>query len=115
DSAADGADGSSDAGGGSADDGSADGAGADASGSEASGSDANGSKDGGDLPRTGVETANVVAAALALIVAGRAVVTMVRRRRSGISAPAPRSALPPRLSAHAACRASITGSGLACP
>src|SRR5699024_8484543 len=85
DSAADGADGSSDAGsgsaGGSADGGSADGAGADANGS---GSDANGSKDGGDLPRTGFETANVVAAALALIVAGSAVVTMVRRRRIGI-------------------------------
>ncbi|WP_181273120.1 bifunctional metallophosphatase/5'-nucleotidase [Brevibacterium oceani] len=80
DSAAGGADGSSAAGGASAD---ADGANASADGGSAdgSGSDANGSKDGGDLPRTGFETFNIVAAALALIVAGGTAVTLVRRRR----------------------------------
>lgn len=73
DSASGSADGSSAAGGAntSADGGSADG----------SGTDATGSKDGGDLPRTGFETANIVAAALALIVAGGTAVTVVRRRR----------------------------------
>lgn len=55
--------------------------GASNAGSDGSGSDANGSKDGGDLPRTGFETFNVVAAALALIVAGATAVTVVRRRR----------------------------------
>ncbi|WP_025779552.1 bifunctional metallophosphatase/5'-nucleotidase [Brevibacterium sp. VCM10] len=78
DSAADGSDnGSSNAGGG------ADGANASADGGSAdgSGADANGSKDGGDLPRTGFETFNIVAAALALIVAGGTAVTIVRRRK----------------------------------
>ncbi|MCI4011108.1 bifunctional UDP-sugar hydrolase/5'-nucleotidase [Brevibacterium sp. ZH18] len=56
----------------------ADGSGADADGS---GSDANGSKDGGDLPRTGFEALNIVAAALALIVAGGAAVAAVRRKK----------------------------------
>ncbi|WP_166973203.1 bifunctional metallophosphatase/5'-nucleotidase [Brevibacterium atlanticum] len=75
-----GADGSSAADGASAD---ADGANASAEGGSAdgSGSDANGSKDGGDLPRTGFETFNIVAAALALIVAGGTAVTLVRRRK----------------------------------
>lgn len=55
--------------------------GAGSAGSDGSGSDANGSKDGGNLPRTGFETVNVVAAALALIVAGATAVTVARRRR----------------------------------
>ena len=42
------------------------------------------SKDGGDLPRTGFETFNIVAAALALIVAGGTAVTIVRRRKLSI-------------------------------
>ncbi len=77
DSAAGGSDGSSNAGSG------ADGANASADGGSAdgSGADANGSKDGGDLPRTGFETVNIVAAALALIVAGGTAVTIVRRRK----------------------------------
>ena len=77
DNAAGGSDGSSNAGGG------ADGANASADGGSAdgSGADANGSKDGGDLPRTGFETFNIVAAALALIVAGGTAVTIVRRRK----------------------------------
>jgi len=77
DSAAGGSDGSSNAGSG------ADGANASADGGSAdgSGADANGSKDGGDLPRTGFETVNIVAAALALIVAGTTAVTIVRRRK----------------------------------
>ncbi len=63
--------------------GNADGANATADGGSAdgSGSDASGSKDGGDLPRTGFETFNIVAAALALIVAGGTAVTVVRRRK----------------------------------
>ncbi|UVI35153.1 5'-nucleotidase C-terminal domain-containing protein [Brevibacterium spongiae] len=85
DSAAGGSDGSSDADGAnaSADGGNADGANASADGGSAdgSGSDANGSKDGGDLPRTGFETFNIVAAALALIVAGGTAITLVRRRK----------------------------------
>ncbi|MGC2975773.1 bifunctional metallophosphatase/5'-nucleotidase [Brevibacterium sp. FAM 25378] len=83
------ADGGDSAAGGSADGGdsaaggNADGASASADGGSAdgTGSDANGSKDGGDLPRTGFETFNIVAAALALIVAGATAVTVVRRRR----------------------------------
>ncbi|WP_169252933.1 5'-nucleotidase C-terminal domain-containing protein [Brevibacterium sp. 'Marine'] len=78
DSTADGSDnGSSNAGSG------ADGSNASADGGAAdgSGADANGSKDGGDLPRTGFETVNIVAAALALIVAGTTAVTIVRRRK----------------------------------
>jgi 5'-nucleotidase len=84
DNAAGGSDGSSNAGGGA--DGNADGADASAGGGSAdgSGSDANGSKDGGDLPRTGFETFNIVAAALALIVAGGTAVTVVRRRRMNV-------------------------------
>ena len=80
DNAAGGSDGSSNAGGG------ADGANASADGGSAdgSGADANGSKDGGDLPRTGFETFNIVAAALALIVAGGTAVTIVRRRKLSI-------------------------------
>lgn len=79
DSAASGAaDGGDDAAGGS--DGSSNAGGADAS-ADGSGADANGSKDGGDLPRTGFETFNIVAAALALIVAGTTTVTIVRRRK----------------------------------
>jgi 5'-nucleotidase len=62
---------------------SADGSGADGAGANANGSNANGAKDGGDLPRTGFETVNVVAAALALIVAGTTAVTLVRRRKIG--------------------------------
>ncbi|SDS83222.1 5'-nucleotidase [Brevibacterium sandarakinum] len=67
----------------------ADGANADDSGAtsaNADGSEANadGSKDGGDLPRTGFEALNLVAAALALIVAGSMAVTMVRRRRTTV-------------------------------
>lgn len=54
---------------------------ADGGSADGSGSDANGSKDGGDLPRTGFETFNIVAAALALIVAGTTAVTIVRRRK----------------------------------
>lgn len=62
---------------------------ADASGAtsaNADGSEANaeGAKDGGDLPRTGFEAMNLVAAALALIVAGSMAVTMVRRRRTTV-------------------------------
>ena len=77
DNAAGGSDGSSNAGSG------ADGANASADGGSAdgTGADANGSKDGGDLPRTGFETFNIVAAALALIVAGGTAVTIVRRRK----------------------------------
>ncbi|SDS29477.1 5'-nucleotidase [Brevibacterium siliguriense] len=77
DDAAGGSDGSSNAGG------DADGANASSDGGSAdgSGADANGSKDGGDLPRTGFETFNIVAAALALIVAGATAVTIVRRRK----------------------------------
>lgn len=52
---------------------------ADGGSADGSGADANGSKDGGDLPRTGFETFNIVAAALALIVAGTTAVTIVRR------------------------------------
>lgn len=80
DNAAGESDGSSNAGGG------ADGANASADGGSAdgSGADANGSKDGGDLPRTGFETFNIVAAALALIVAGGTAVTIVRRRKLSI-------------------------------
>ncbi|WP_098730218.1 bifunctional metallophosphatase/5'-nucleotidase [Brevibacterium epidermidis] len=80
DNATGGSDGSSNAGGG------ADGANASADGGSAdgSGADANGSKDGGDLPRTGFETFNIVAAALALIVAGGTAVTIVRRRKLSI-------------------------------
>ncbi|MGO2862718.1 MAG: 5'-nucleotidase C-terminal domain-containing protein [Brevibacterium sp.] len=55
--------------------------GSSAGGSDASGSNANGSKDGGDLPRTGFEALNIVAAALALIVGGGAAITVVRRRK----------------------------------
>ncbi|MDN5586595.1 MAG: bifunctional metallophosphatase/5'-nucleotidase [Brevibacterium sp.] len=67
----------------------ADGSNADASGAtsaNADGSEANadGSKDGGDLPRTGFEALNLVAAALALIVAGSMAVTMVRRRKTTV-------------------------------
>lgn len=75
-------------------DGAADGAGANSSGStsanaDGSGTDGNtanadGSKDGGDLPRTGFEAMNVLAAALALIVAGSAAVTVVRRRKVSV-------------------------------
>lgn len=54
---------------------------ANADGGEA---DAAGGKDGGDLPRTGFEALNLVAAALALIVAGSLAVTMVRRRRAAV-------------------------------
>lgn len=54
---------------------------ADGGSADGSGADANGSKDGGDLPRTGFETFNIVAAALALIVAGATAVTIVRRRK----------------------------------
>ena len=58
----------------------ADGASANSSGSTSANAD--GSKDGGgDLPRTGFEAMNVLAAALALIVAGGAAVTVVRRRK----------------------------------
>ncbi|WP_209371487.1 bifunctional metallophosphatase/5'-nucleotidase [Brevibacterium renqingii] len=79
---ASGADGSADDGGANA----AEGADAAADGGEAdgSGSNANGSADGSDLPRTGFETFNVVAAALALIVAGGTAITVVRRRRISI-------------------------------
>lgn len=51
---------------------------------DGSGADADGSKDGGDLPRTGFEALNLVAAALALIVAGSMAVTMVARRRTTV-------------------------------
>ncbi|SMX73587.1 5'-nucleotidase C-terminal domain-containing protein [Brevibacterium linens] len=78
DSAADGSDnGSSNAGSGA----DASNASADGGAADGSGADANGSKDGGDLPRTGFETVNIVAAALALIVAGATAVTIVRRRK----------------------------------
>lgn len=65
----------------------ADGANADVSGAtsanaDGSGAEADGSKDGGDLPRTGFEALNLVAAALALIVAGSMAATMVRRRKT---------------------------------
>ncbi|MGC3022733.1 bifunctional metallophosphatase/5'-nucleotidase [Brevibacterium sp. FAM 24630] len=80
DSAAGGSDGSSSADGADANAGGAN-ASSDGGSSDGSGSDANGSKDGGDLPRTGFETFNIVAAALALIVAGGAAVTVVRRRK----------------------------------
>lgn len=66
----------------------ADGANADVSGATStnadggSGAEADGSKDGADLPRTGFEAMNLVAAALALIVAGSMAVTMVRRRKA---------------------------------
>jgi 5'-nucleotidase len=50
-----------------------------------SASNASGSKDGGDLPRTGFEALNLVATALALIVAGGAAIAVVRRRKANIS------------------------------
>ncbi|MCF2573720.1 bifunctional metallophosphatase/5'-nucleotidase [Brevibacterium sp. UCMA 11754] len=67
----------------------ADGANADVSGAtsanaDGSGVEADGSKDGGDLPRTGFEAMNLVAAALALIVAGSMAVTVVRRRKNTV-------------------------------
>lgn len=67
----------------------ADGANADVSGAtsanaDGSGANADGSKDGGDLPRTGFEAMNLVAAALALIVAGSMAVTVVRRRKTTV-------------------------------
>ncbi|GAA1850381.1 bifunctional metallophosphatase/5'-nucleotidase [Brevibacterium marinum] len=67
----------------------ADGADTDASGTasanaDSRGADAEGAKDGADLPRTGFEALNLVAAALALIVAGSMGVTMVRRRRATV-------------------------------
>ncbi|MGJ7561096.1 bifunctional metallophosphatase/5'-nucleotidase [Brevibacterium casei] len=46
------------------------------------GSEASAGKDGGDLPRTGFEAMNLVAAALALIIAGGAVVTAIRRKKA---------------------------------
>ncbi|SMX88856.1 bifunctional metallophosphatase/5'-nucleotidase [Brevibacterium antiquum] len=83
---ADGDDGSADA---SGSDANANGANANASGAtsanaDGSGADADGSKDGGDLPRTGFEAMNLVAAALALIVAGSMAVTVVRRRKTTV-------------------------------
>ncbi|MGO2601115.1 MAG: bifunctional metallophosphatase/5'-nucleotidase [Brevibacterium aurantiacum] len=58
--------------------------GATSANADGSGSNANGSKDGGDLPRTGFEAMNLVAAALALIVAGSMAVSMVRRRKATV-------------------------------
>ena len=62
----------------------ADASGATSANADGSGANANGSKDGGDLPRTGFDALNLVAAALALIVAGSMAVTMVRRRRTAV-------------------------------
>ena len=86
DGSADGAEGAAD---GSGSDANAEGANADASGATSANADgsaanADGSKDGGDLPRTGFEAMNLVAAALALIVAGSMAVTVVRRRRTSV-------------------------------
>lgn len=62
----------------------ADASGATSANADGSGANAEGSKDGGDLPRTGFEALNLVAAALALIVAGSMAVTVVRRRRTTV-------------------------------
>ncbi len=77
--------GSSDSAGGSNAAGGSDG-GSDSSGGSDGGSEGAGSKDGGNLPRTGFEAMNLVAAALALIIAGGAVVTAIRRRKADVEA-----------------------------